>query len=115
MHASALLPAGMSHPVKAKGFRVIRINGVTYRWRLRMGPKRQCRNITKREIWPQQAIITLLGVDEPWLTMPEGTRFRFVVTPATIRQLINEALQCGWNPNERVAPLKFGVITHATA
>ncbi len=105
----------MSHPVKTKGFRVITVDGVTYRWRLRMGQNDSAVTLQSAKSAGQQAIITLLGVGDPWLAMPEGTSFRFIVTPATIRQLINDALQRGWNPNERVAPLKFEFITHATA
>lgn len=105
----------MTYPKKAKGFRNITVNEVSYRWRLRMEQKDSTVTLQGQESSGQQAIVTLRGVNDPWLAMPQTKTDKFIVTPATIRQLINEALRRGWKPNERMAPIKFEFVPNATA
>lgn len=90
------------------------MNDVPYRWRLRMGEKDSTVTLQGSESSGQQVVITLAGIRNPWLAMPEEIN-RVVVTPALVRELINEAIRRGWKPNERVAPIKFEFVLNASA
>jgi hypothetical protein len=97
----------MSYARKQKGFRNIVVEGARYRWCLRTGIDYYHVVLQGALSEGQQAIVAMRGSRDPWLSISEGRAELVIMTPKTVRLMIQQALAAGWQPAQPREPLKI--------
>jgi hypothetical protein len=97
----------MSYAGKQKGFRNILVTGVRYRWCLRTGIDYYHVVLQGALSEGQQAIVAVRGSRDLWLCISEGRAELAIMTPKTVRLMIQQALASGWQPAQRRETLKI--------
>lgn len=103
----------MALPRTLKGFRKISHQGQVYRWILLPGARQSILKVIP-ETAGQILQVTLKDWKDPWLQKP-GSVLRnepIQITPSLVVLVMQQALQAGWQPQQRLAPFRQSYPQH---